>query len=48
LTIPLAIKASVGALRSYDDIGKLIPALAANVGVVIITDLLLAVAFFIS
>ena len=48
LTIPLAIKASAGAWRSYDDIGKLIPALAANVGVVIITDLLLAIAFFIS
>ena len=47
LTTPLAIKASAGAIRSHDDIGKLVPALAANVGVVILTDLLLAIAFFI-
>lgn len=43
-TIPLAVKAGAMTLKHYDDIPKLIPALGVNVMVVLITDLLLAVA----
>ena len=47
LTIPLAVKASVNALRHGANQEKLIPALGANVGVVLGTDFLIAVAFLI-
>ncbi|MBW2277849.1 MAG: prenyltransferase [Deltaproteobacteria bacterium] len=47
LTLPLAIKASIGALRHGQDMEKLVPAMGANVGLVLGTDLLIAVAYFI-
>lgn len=47
LTLPLAIKASVGALRHGQDTQKLVPAMGANVWLVLGTDLLIAVAYFI-
>jgi 1,4-dihydroxy-2-naphthoate octaprenyltransferase len=47
LTIPLAIKASIGALRHGRNMEKLVPAMGANVGLVLGTDLLIAVAYFI-
>jgi len=46
-TLPLAVKASVTALRHFDEFDKMVPALGANVGLVLGTDLLLAVACFI-
>lgn len=45
LTLPVAFKAVQGALRDYDDIPKLIPALGANVITVLGTDLLLTVGY---
>jgi 1,4-dihydroxy-2-naphthoate octaprenyltransferase len=45
LTIPLARKAIQGALRHYDDIPKLVPALAANVMTILGTDALLTVGY---
>ncbi len=47
LTLPLAFKAAATTLRHHEDFAKMVPALGANVGVVLGTDLLLAVAFFI-
>ena len=47
LTIPLAVKAIKGALN-YDDESKLLPALGANVMVVLSTQALLAVGYIIS
>ena len=47
LTLPLAIRAAIGALRHAASVEKLVPAMGANVGVVLGTDLLLAVAYFI-
>lgn len=47
LTLPLAIKASLGALRHGQDLQKLVPAMGANVGLVLGTDLLIAIAYFI-
>jgi 1,4-dihydroxy-2-naphthoate polyprenyltransferase len=47
LTLPLALKASLAALRHGGDMQKLVPALGANVGLVLGTDLLIAVAYFI-
>lgn len=47
LTVPLAIKASIGALRHGQNMEKLVPAMGANVGLVLGTDLLIAVAYFI-
>jgi 1,4-dihydroxy-2-naphthoate octaprenyltransferase len=47
LTLPLAIKASLGALRHGQNLEKLVPAMGANVGLVLGTDLLIAVAYFI-
>jgi 1,4-dihydroxy-2-naphthoate octaprenyltransferase len=44
LTIPLALKSGGMALKYYDDMPKLIPALGINVVVVLATDFLLAVA----
>ncbi len=46
LTAPLALKAAAITLRHHDDFEALIPAQGANVGVVLMTDLLLALAFF--
>jgi 1,4-dihydroxy-2-naphthoate octaprenyltransferase len=46
LTMPLALKASSITLKHYDDTAKLVPALGLNVGIVIFTDLLLALAYF--
>ena len=45
LTIPLARKAIQGALQHYDDVPKLVPALAANVMTILATDALLAVGY---
>lgn len=45
--LPLAIKASIGAIKDGDNIAKLIPAMGANVITVLATDLLIAVAIFI-
>ena len=45
LTIPIAIKAMNGALTNYDNIPKLVPALAANVIVVLATQFLLALGY---
>lgn len=47
VTIPIAIKASVTTLQHSEDIPRLIPAMGTNVMVVIVTDLLLAIALFI-
>lgn len=46
LTAPLAIKASLGALRHGANLERLVPAMGANVGVVLGTDLLIAVGCF--
>ena len=46
LTLPLAAWAGHSAFVYYDDIPRLVPALALNVAVVILTDFLLAVGFF--
>jgi len=46
-TLPLAVKAVSGALRNYDNPDALVPALGANVGVVLGTNLLLAIGYFI-
>ena len=48
LTIPLAVRAALGAHRHGTDPARLTPAMGANVAVVLGTDLLLAVAFFLS
>jgi len=47
LPLPLAFKAAHGALRFGGSVEKLVPALGANVGLVLGTNLLLAVAYFI-
>ena len=47
LTLPFAIKAIQGA-RKYDDMSKLIPAMANNVMVVLLTQLLLGVGFILA
>ena len=47
LTLPLAFKAVYGALRFGWSVEKLVPALGANVGLVLGTNLLLAVAYFV-
>jgi 1,4-dihydroxy-2-naphthoate octaprenyltransferase len=46
-TVPLALKASLTALKHHDDFKKMVPALGANVGTVLGTDLLIAIAYFI-
>jgi 1,4-dihydroxy-2-naphthoate octaprenyltransferase len=46
ITLPIALKASITTLKYYADNKRLLPALAMNVAVVILTDLLLAVGFF--
>ena len=45
LTVPLARRAIEGALRHYDDIPKLIPALGANVMAILGTDALLTIGY---
>ena len=45
--LPLAIKASITAIKDGDNISKIIPALGSNVITVLATDLLIAVAIFI-
>jgi 1,4-dihydroxy-2-naphthoate octaprenyltransferase len=47
LPLPLAVKASVTAIKHGNDFGKIVPALGSNVMTVLLTDLLLAVAVFI-
>lgn len=47
LTFPLAVKAMRGALK-YDDASKLIPAMASNVLVVLLTQLLLGVGYILA
>lgn len=46
LTLPLAVKASLTALRHGAEHEAMIPALGANVGLVLGTDLLIAIAYF--
>jgi 1,4-dihydroxy-2-naphthoate octaprenyltransferase len=48
LTLPLAFKAIQGALKFRDNREKFIPAQGANVGMVLITQVLLALGYFIS
>lgn len=48
LTLPLAVKAGMDVFRYFDETEKLIPALGLNVGVVILTDLLLSIGLFVS
>lgn len=48
LTLPLAVRSIVITMKHYDDTTHLIPALGMNVGVVILTDLLLAVGYLLS
>lgn len=45
--MPLAVKASITAIKDGDNVAKLIPALGSNVITVLASDLLLAVAIFI-
>ena len=40
--------AAIGALRHHDDHEAIVPALGANVGVVLGTDILIAVGFLLS
>lgn len=47
LPIPLAVKASLTAIRHGSDVAKMVPALGSNVMTVLGTDLLLAIAVFI-
>lgn len=47
LTIPLAVKAAVTAVRHGSLFEKMVPALGANVGVVLGTDVLIAVAYMV-
>jgi len=48
LTIPIAIKAIKGALTDYDDFEKFISAQGANIFVVLVTQALFALGFFIA
>jgi 1,4-dihydroxy-2-naphthoate octaprenyltransferase len=43
LTLPLAVKTVMGALKNYDDIPKLMPSLGANILVILLTTLLTGV-----
>jgi len=42
-TLPLAVKTVMGALKNYDDIGKLMPSLGSNILVILLTTLLTGV-----
>jgi 1,4-dihydroxy-2-naphthoate octaprenyltransferase len=48
ITLPMAFKSSITVLKNHNDIPKLIPALAMNVGIVIVTDLFMAIGLFIA
>jgi 1,4-dihydroxy-2-naphthoate octaprenyltransferase len=48
LTTPLAVRASIGALRHGTDVSKLAPALGMNVVINILTPLLLAAGMILS
>jgi len=48
LPVPLVFKASVTTFNYYNNMEKLIPALGANIGTVLLTDALLAAAIFIT
>ena len=48
ITVPMAFKSSITVLKNHNDIPKLIPALAMNVGIVIVTDLFMAIGLFIA
>ena len=48
LTIPIAAKACSGCLRNYDNTEKLIPSMARNVLVVLLTPVLLAIGLLLS
>ncbi len=47
LTVPLAVKAARTTLKHHDAFEEMIPAQGANVGIVLGTDLLIAIAYFI-
>ena len=47
LALPLGVAAAFLALKHYDDPPRLVPAQGLNVALVIVTDLLLALAYFI-
>ncbi|HPO62792.1 MAG TPA: prenyltransferase [Candidatus Kapabacteria bacterium] len=47
LTIPLAVKSSVTAIKNYNNLELLLPAMGVNILVVLVTDLLLAIGVFI-
>jgi 1,4-dihydroxy-2-naphthoate octaprenyltransferase len=47
LTLPLAFKAAYGAFRYGGSLEKLVPALGANVGLVLGTNLLITIAYFV-
>ena len=47
LTVPFAIKAIRGALN-YQDMGRLMPAMASNVLVVLLTQLLLGIGYILA
>lgn len=46
LTIPFAVKASAIAIKNYNNVEKFVPAMGANILVVLITDFLLALGVF--
>lgn len=48
ITVPMAFKSSITVLKNHNNIPKLIPALAMNVGIVIVTDLFMAIGLFIA
>lgn len=48
LTLPIALKATVTAIKSGDNFEQIVPAMGQNVLVVLITDLLIAVSVFIA
>lgn len=48
LTIPFGIKAALGALKNYDSNEKLLPAQGINVVLTLVTQVLLAVGYFLS
>jgi 1,4-dihydroxy-2-naphthoate octaprenyltransferase len=47
LTIPLAIKAIQGSFK-YKEMDKLVPAMASNVMVVLATQILIGIGYFVS
>lgn len=48
LTLPMAAKSISIVMKYYDNTSMLIPAMGMNVGIVILTDLLLAIGYFLS